>query len=280
MLEPTLFPIDTLPDPIAELGQYMTPRWAADLIVREHLADLGPSDVVVDPACGTGSWLHAIPNDVCAIGVEIDPALAAIAARDTGREIRVGDFAHMDLNDVEPTCLIGNPPYSAEAIRMFLERTRTLLPPRGRAIYLLPAHSFSFARTTLQLLRGFEVSVQIVPRDLYPRLSFPLILARLTKQSVTRLIGFALFEEAAALRSVHAAYRQILNSGRKALWREVLMIALEALGGEGTLTEIYQLVETCVPSATPFWRDILRREAGEHADRIAPGRFRQRTAVA
>lgn len=276
MRDPTLFEINERPDPVAELGQYMTPRWAADLIVRDRLADLSAHDVVVDPSCGTGSWLHAIPATTRAVGIEIDATLAAIAATDTGREVRFGDFLTIDLDDVEPTHFVGNPPYSAQTIRAFLERTRSLLPEGGRAIYLLPAHTFSFARPTLKLLRGFDVNVQLVPRDLWPRLSFPAIIADLTKKRVARLVGLVLFEEAAALRSVRAAYRQILNAGRKPLWADVLDLALEALGGEGSLTEIYQLVETCVPSSTPFWRDILRREAGEHADRVARGRFRRR----
>lgn len=276
----TLFNLDDVPDPVAELGQYMTPRWAAELIVRERLGSLSTHDVVVDPSCGTGSWLHAIPSTARVLGVEIDPALAAIAGNDTGREVRLGDFLTIDLSDVEPTHFVGNPPYSAQTISAFLERTRSLLPEGGRAIYLLPAHTFSFARPTLNLLRGFDVTVQLVPRDLWPRLSFPAIIADLTKQRVARLVGLVLFEEAAALRSVRAAYRQILNAGRKPLWRDVLDLALEALGGEGSLSEIYQLVETCVPSTTPFWRDILRREAGEHAERVAPGRFRRRPPAA
>ena len=53
------------------LDQYPTPAWVAECLVREHFADLSAVDVVVDPTCGPGRFLQAVPSHVSAFGVEI-----------------------------------------------------------------------------------------------------------------------------------------------------------------------------------------------------------------
>lgn len=258
-------------------GQYMTKRWAAERLL-EHIGMPKAGEVVLEPSCGTGAWLHAVPSDVEAIGVEIDPALAAIAATDTGRRIIVGDFTEVEI-DFDPSLIVGNPNFTSAIIEAFIRRTATLLPAAGRAAFILPCHSFSFASRTLSLLGGFETKIDLLPRDLYPRISFPLMLAQFKKSVETRLIGFVLFEEAAAIRSMRAEYRQIAENGRRPIWGEILECALRALGGEGTLAEIYDVVEKFRPTANAFWRDALRREAGTlckrgRCERSAPGVFR------
>ncbi len=112
MTEPLLF---DLPSPdegttnsrVANLGQYMTPRWVAEALVQRFFGDLTDRDVVLEPSCGRGAWLHAIPSETPAIGVEIDPELAAVARLDTGRRVIVGDFRDVDL-DFEPSVITGN----------------------------------------------------------------------------------------------------------------------------------------------------------------------------
>ena len=281
MSEPTLFAnasdVDAhtgeVGDRTAELGQYFTPLWAAHALYERFFGSLRAGDLVIEPSCGAGAWLHAIPQDVKAIGYEIDPLVAAIARTDTGREIRVGDFLTMPI-DGEPAAMIGNPPFGSELIAQFIRRSYEWMTPASEAGYILPTHSMSFARTTLELLRGLEVETFALPRDLYPRLSFPLMFARLKKSNVTRLIGFLLFDEAMAIRGVRAEYRRIVSSGRRPAWREVLRLALEACGGEASLERIYEIVEDVRPTANKWWRDTIRREAGTHFERVSDGVFR------
>lgn len=68
------------------LCQWFTPAWLAEALVERHFSRLDAADLVLEPTCGAGAFLRAIPAHVPAIGVEIDPALAA-AARATGREV-------------------------------------------------------------------------------------------------------------------------------------------------------------------------------------------------
>jgi adenine-specific DNA-methyltransferase len=258
------------------LNQYMTPRWAAELLFNVHFSDARPAhDVVVDPAAGRGSWLHAVPPNVAAFGVEIDPVLAQQAAEDTGRQIIFGDFTTIELPH-EPTIVCGNPPFGSIS-RDFIRKTHDVLPAGGRAGLILPVHTVSFARSTLDLLRGFDVAVELVPRDLYPRISVPLCFLRLTKGRVHRLVGFALYGEAASVRAMRQQYREILTSGRRPLWREVVEMALRAVGGEGTIDDLCAVIQPEFrPTDRPWFRDYLRRDLGLFHDRVRPGYFRLR----
>ena len=66
------------------LNQYFTPTWAAELLVKTFYGHLSHKDMVVEPACGDGRFLSAIPSHVPAVGVEIDADYAASAAQYTG----------------------------------------------------------------------------------------------------------------------------------------------------------------------------------------------------
>lgn len=66
-----------------DLCQWFTPERLAEAIVRRYFGDLSERDVVLEPSCGPGAFLRAIPASTRAIGVEIDPALAE-EARATG----------------------------------------------------------------------------------------------------------------------------------------------------------------------------------------------------
>lgn len=92
----------------AELSQYFTPFWAAAELWDRDFSWVSSADVVIEPTCGPGPFLAAIPESVPAFGVEIDPDLAAIARRETGRECIVGDVCNVAFPS-EPTVAVGNP---------------------------------------------------------------------------------------------------------------------------------------------------------------------------
>ncbi len=54
-----------------ELSQWFTPEWAAAMLVERYFPTLSPSDLALELACGTGSFINAIPADVPVLGVEI-----------------------------------------------------------------------------------------------------------------------------------------------------------------------------------------------------------------
>jgi predicted RNA methylase len=153
------------------LGQWLTPAAVADLVV----ALVGRCDGarVLDPACGDGALLARAGGD--AIGIEIDPAMAARSRRALpGARIIVGDV----LDDAvasrieAPDVVVGNPPWvrsdradrstkrrRADALRadvrslsaadattiaargdlavFILLRSLRLVRPRGRVVFVL-----------------------------------------------------------------------------------------------------------------------------------------------
>lgn len=75
-----------------ELHQWFTPSWEAEAIVEQEFARLRSGHRVLEPSCGDGACLCALPEHVDALGVEIDPHQAEKARRNSGREVIVGNF--------------------------------------------------------------------------------------------------------------------------------------------------------------------------------------------
>src|SRR3546814_10120248 len=63
-----------------DLHQWFTPFWAAEMFTNDVLDGLGHVGVI-EPSCGTGSFLSAIPQHLPAYGVDIDPDIAAEIGR-------------------------------------------------------------------------------------------------------------------------------------------------------------------------------------------------------
>lgn len=160
---------------LREKGQFWTPAWVAEAMVGYVL---GASSRVFDPAVGAGAFLLAA-KDVAAelgkrvrfSGLEIDPAALAEARSAGAKEadlagVRIGDFV-MSPPKGHLMAIVANPPYIRHhrltqtmkaslreiAIRTigttldgraglhiyFLVRALTLLGPRGRLAFIVPA---------------------------------------------------------------------------------------------------------------------------------------------
>jgi SAM-dependent methyltransferase len=130
-----------------------------------ELAD-ATSGSVLDPACGTGTVLRAVPDDVGVLGQEIDPGLAALAAarlafRAGPAEVRVGDSIRDDaFAGTTVDALVCNPPFNVrswgfedlqydgrwvyglppkgESELAWVQHCLAHLSPRGRAVLVMP----------------------------------------------------------------------------------------------------------------------------------------------
>lgn len=258
-------------DPRRPLGQYMTPEWVAQELVAAYFGDLTLCDRVLEPSCGEGAFLAALPEHVPAIGVEIDPVLADRARRNTGREILVGDFATTAL-PFRPTAIIGNPPFAQAQVQAFLSRAWELLPNDGRVGFILPAFVFQTASTVATLADRWHIAQDMLPRNLFPGLSTPICFARLTKGR-RGLVGFALYHEAHAVNRLQQRYRRLLAQGERATWGTLTRAALQALGGSASLTELYREIEGERPTHNRFWRAKVRQQVQRIGYRVGPGRW-------
>jgi hypothetical protein len=241
-----------------DLSQFFTPFWVAERLVSKYFPSLDARDIVLEPSCGEGVFLKAIPSHVRAVGVEIDPLLTRYARQDTGREVIEGDFLTTPI-DFTPTAVIGNPPFKARLIEKFLERIYLLLPEGGRAGFVLPAYVLQTSRTVHRLAEGWSLAAEILPRDVFPRLSKPLVFAMFSKDAARIMVGFALYSEAAGVRSLRAPYREALARSKGSAWRTVCSVALEQLGGRANLDEIYREIEGNRPTTNRFWREKIRQ---------------------
>ena len=255
-------------DKVKALGQYFTPTWASEMLVAEHLPDLSMMDMVLEPSCGPGSFLLAVPDHVPAVGVELDPELAARARAATGREIICGDFLTAKI-PVSPTVVLGNPPYSADLMRGFINRAFELLPNDGRCALLLPVYALQTPSYVTDLAKRWFIQQSLVPRTLFPRLRYPLAFATLTKGR-RGLVGFSLYHEAHAVSRLQARYRALLEGGEGSTWKAVVRAAMEQLGGEATLQEIYREVEGARPTTNRFWQPKVRQVVQLIATRRGP----------
>jgi site-specific DNA-methyltransferase (adenine-specific) len=260
-----------------ELHQWFTPFWAAEMFANDVLEGLGQVGVI-EPSCGPGAFLSAIPANLPAYGVDIDPSVAAIARENSGRQVIIGDFRTIELPEQDVSVIMGNPPFSMPIIDGFIDRSHSILPEDGVAAFILPAHVFSTAGRVMQWNERFSLDVKTIPRSLFSRISMPLVWAKFIKTQRRTLIGLMLFAEQSAVENMPKAVRRRLAG--PGTWREAVQHALEALGGQASLSDIYRAVEPRRPSQNQFWRDKVRQILGLYFDRLDEKRWALPAALA
>lgn len=243
------------------LGQYFTPRWVAEAIVERHFADLPAGATVVEPSCGDGVFLHALPDHVNAIGVEIDPQWAEKARRDTGRTVLLGDFLQVPL-PAEVDAIVGNPPFHADTVARFLDRAHPLLGEGGRCGLILPAYILQTSSKVLAMNERWSIQQELMPRNIFPRLSVPIVFSMFTKENSRRLFGFFLYREAAAVSAAAPAARQVLERSSRggSVWRQAVHTAFDSIEcDEAPLDALYRALEGQRPTANQHFQAKVRQ---------------------
>lgn len=258
-----------------KLGQYFTPVWLATLIIEKYFRHLTSHDLILDAGTGTGNLLLGLPSHIPAIGVECDPLLAATARTRTNREILTGDFRTIPIHH-QPTMILSNPPFTTTIMEAFLQRTYDLLPQDGQACYILPAYFLQTSQRTMQYINQWSLTVQLLPRDIWPRLSHPILLAVFTKSVKRTLVGLTCFAETAAIRTLPHQLQQTLHHATTSVWVLVVQAAFHELGGTASLHSLYDYIERKRPTPNPFWREKIRQVVAQHPhkfQRIRPGLY-------
>lgn len=254
-----------------ELGQFFTPWWSAALLVQRWFSDLTAQDVVIEATCGPGPFLKAIPEHIQAIGVEIDPELAEIARRNTGRPVITGDFTTVAL-PVRPTAIIGNPPFSTQVIDRLLERCHDVLPAGGRVGWILPAFVLQTPSRVIRYSDCWSLATEMLPRTLFPGLHCPLTFTLFTKDRRALLLGMGLYQEAHDVAGMPKAVAEALRC-EPTSWRAAVAHALALLGGRGSLGAIYQVIQPRRPTGNRFWKEKTRQVLQREFHRVGPGEY-------
>lgn len=262
------------------LGQYPTRVWVAEALVERHFGDLDQNDFVIEPGCGPGAFLGAVPFSVPALGIDIDATMAEQARHNTKREVMVGDYGTMPL-EVRPTAIIGNPPFQLKVIDAFLDRSYSLLPEGGRVGFILPAYALQTASRVAAYGDRWSLFQEMIPRNIFRGLSLPLVFALFSKDRRRTMVGFALYRAAADIEQLRDPYRKELEAGSGSVWRRVIDIALERLGGEADLSALYEEIGRHRPTRTAHWKDQIRKVVRHSPDHfVATGRGRYARAAA
>lgn len=262
-------------DTVKALGQYPTRVWVAEALVERHFSQLDSHDCVIEPSCGPGAFLAALPAHVPALGIDIDAEMVRSARANTGRDVLHGDFRTMPLT-VTPTAIIGNPPFNMRVIDGFLERSFSILPEGGRVGFILPAYAFQTAGRVAEYAERWSLAQEMIPRNIFPGLSLPLVFAIFSKDRRRTLVGFALYREASDVQRLPDAYRAALAASTGPVWCRVVETALARLGGEADLHAIYGEIEGCRPTRTQFWREKIRQTLRRYIDlfeSVGAGRY-------
>jgi len=254
------------------LSQYMTPGWAAEAIVAHALPDLPARATVIEPSCGIGRFLQALPEGINAIGVEIDARLADIARATTNATIITGDFRNVPLPVERCDCLIGNPPFEMAVWDGMLDRAHQLLDDGGRVIMVLPAFTFQTSSRVVRYNQRWSLSQEMMPRNIFPGIRLPLMLANFTKDPKPRLSGLILYHESREIEEMPAVYRRALSEGRSG-WRAVVEEALKRLGGEATVDQVCSEIAPRKPTTTDHWRPKVRQQLMRHCRKMGPARY-------
>lgn len=254
-----------------ELSQYPTPAWAAAAIVRKNFPNLSANDFVLEPTCGPGRFLQALPEFVPALGVEIDPHLAQMARDLTGRQVITGDFFEVKIEE-RPTLVLGNPPFETKFIDRLLDRSYELLVDEGRCALILPCFALQTASRVCRYNERWALEQEMIPRNIYSGLQCPLAFVTFTKDKQRLMVGFSLYQELAYLQSLPRDLQEAMKQG-PATWRSVVADAIDLFGGEADLKQIYEYVADRRPTANPNWKEQVRKVCQKTARNVGPGRY-------
>lgn len=270
--------MSALTDHVRQFNQYFTPAWVAEALVRKHFADLTSQDLVVEPMCGPGRFLEAIPAYVPAYGIEIDPEQARIARERTGRRIITGDIRDV-MFEGQPTAFIGNPPFNTTLFDVFLDKAARSIAHEGRVGMILPTYFFQTASRVSRYNETWSLYQEMIPRNIYPGLEKPLCFAIFRKDEQRLMVGFSLFHEQAFISALPADVQQAMIEG-KSVWASVVLEALDAFGGEAGLPQIYEYVADRRPTGNPNWKEQVRKICQARTQRIGRGRYARKQPAA
>ena len=185
-------------------GAWATPPWLVDhvlaVVLEPVLAGRARIDrlTVLDPACGDGRFLAAAAARIerrfrvssqeaagCVVGIELDPATAALARRRLGPRatVVVGDTLQQATVRTPVDVVVGNPPYLSQLAAATSRRGRS---PHGGGPYADAAAEFLAVAVSLARPDGGRVGLVLPQSILATRDAAPI---RATVLSRARLDG-------------------------------------------------------------------------------------------
>ena len=160
----------------AKMGYYPTPETVLGLI-KKMLKIEGDSSryCVLDPCCGTGEFVRAMPQGVNTYGIELDRHRYHEAGKTVGNCCFGDALADLKATNNAFSCLYLNPPYdwsvneSGRPERMeyrFLRATLKYLKHGGLLIFIIPGSTLTRCAQILSF-HFKDIKVYLFPEDEY-----------------------------------------------------------------------------------------------------------------
>ncbi len=102
----------------------------------------------------------------------------------------------------------------------------------------------------------------VIARDIFKKLSIPLIFATFLRDDRQQLIGFSLYQETADVIKMERSVRKALQnniSGSRSVWKNTVAGILQAMGGKANLSDIYKRISKHRPTDNQFWKAKVRQ---------------------
>lgn len=216
--------------------------------------------------------LAAVPSERWAVGVELDPVLASKAGDRCRHPVLCGDFLHAVKTLPPADVVFGNPPFVLSFFESLMAAVRRHARKSVQCGFLLPVYFFQTSRRCVRWAEDWHVSLNMLPRDLFPGLRLPICFAEF-ERGRTGLTGFWLHKELQDLRDAGVS---TVASSRT--WREIVRESLDRLGGRAALQDVYAQVAGNDHPLGTWWKAKVRQTLQRYFTRETRGVWSTRHA--
>lgn len=171
----------------AEHGQFFTPRPLVELMT--DMAEVRPGDRVLDPTCGSGTFLVVAQNRGAEVeGIEVDPELVALCRLNLAlhgadpRSVRQADLFR-DRPTEQWDVILANPPFSVKITDPMALQHFSLAHGRGRV-----ASDTLFLQAAADRLRPGGRLAVVLPRSILSNDSYAWLRSWLAVRFVRRAV--------------------------------------------------------------------------------------------
>lgn len=169
----------------------------------------------------------------------------------------------------------GDTPFHADTVARFLDRAHPLLGEGGKCGLILPAYVLQTSSKVLSMSEKWSIEQGLMPRNIFPRLSVPIVLSVFTKEAHRRLFGFFLYREAAEVSALSEPARQVLERSDKAgsVWRQAVHAAFDHVSEDvAPLDALYRALEGRRPTDNAHYRAMVRQTLQAYSEFVSVDR--------
>lgn len=169
----------------------------------------------------------------------------------------------------------GDTPLNADTVARFLDRAHPLLGEGGKCGLILPAYVLQASSKVLSMSEKWSIEQGLMQRNIFPRLSVPIVFSVFTKEAHRRMFGFFLYREAAEMSELSEPARQVLERSDKAgsVWRQAVHAAFDHVSEDvAPLDALYRALGGRRPTDNAHYRAKVRQTLQPYSEFVSVDR--------